>query len=491
MNPLPDPTGGPMLDVIVLGAGPAGAEAALTAAAQGLTVMLFDEQQQAGGQVWRAPVGGFPGKSDLDAAAGDDLRARLGASSIQLALGHRVWSVVRQAASETDSSCFRVDAVGPRGNLSAQARFLVVATGAHERVVPFPGWTLPGVMGLAAATILLKSHGVRPGQRVVLAGCGPLLVAVAAGLVSAGVEVCALADLARRKEWLVRVPAVLARPRLAARGATWALKALRSGARVLSGHSVLRAEGRGSLERVVLGPVDSEGRMRSGPVHTFEADALIVGHGLTTACEVTRILRATHRFSRLYGGWIPEVDPEFQTSVPGLFAIGDGAGVRGQQLASLAGQRVGLALAARAGGPTAAALQGAMAAVDRQQARARPFSDAMSGLMAQRTGQVASIAADTVVCRCEDVTRAEIDAATDQCAGSIDQLKHLTRCGMGPCQGRYCGDTIQELMAIRLAQPREAIGQWTGRPPLRPVSLAEVMGQFTYDDIPIPKPAPL
>jgi NAD(P)H-nitrite reductase large subunit len=115
----------------------------------------------------------------------------------------------------------------------------------------------------------------------------------------------------------------------------------------------------------------------------------------------------------------------------------------------------------------------------------------MSSLMAQRVGQVASIAPETVVCRCEDLTRAEVDAAVDQCAGSIDQLKHLTRCGMGPCQGRYCGDTVQELMAIRLAKPREGIGQWTGRPPLRPVSLAEVTGRFTYDDIPIPKPAPL
>lgn len=111
--------------------------------------------------------------------------------------------------------------------------------------------------------------------------------------------------------------------------------------------------------------------------------------------------------------------------------------------------------------------------------------------MAQRSAQVAGITPETVVCRCEDVTRAEVDAAIDQSAGSIDQLKHFTRCGMGPCQGRYCGDTVQELMAIRLREPREAVGQWTGRPPLRPVSLGELVGDFSYDDIPIPKPAPL
>jgi len=480
-------------DVIVIGAGPAGAEAAITAAEGGLRVLVLDEQGAAGGQVWRAPVGGFPGKGDAEAAAGAALRERLSASSARALFAHRVWSVVRETPVDGGGAPgFRVDAVGPEGNLSLRAPHLVVATGAHERVVPFPGWTLPGVIGLAAATILLKSHGLAPGRRVVMAGCGPLLVAVAAGLVGAGVEVLAVADLARRRDWLARLPAVLGRPALAVRGAAWSVRATLSGARLLPAHGVRRAEGRDGVERVVLGPVDASGAARAGAETVFEADALVVGHGLTTACEVTRMLRADHRFSRLQGGWMPQVDEHFETTIPGLFAIGDGAGVRGQQIASLAGRRVGLALGARA--VSVRAPRSATAdfqAVDRQLARARPFSDAMAGLMAQRAGQVAAIGADTVVCRCEDVTRAEIDAAIDQSAGSIDQLKHLTRCGMGPCQGRYCGDTVQELMAVRLRQPREAVGQWTGRPPLRPVSLGELVGSFSYDDIPIPKPAPL
>jgi len=492
MNRVPGSSDVSSVDVIVIGAGPAGAEAAIGAAEGGLAVTLLDEQGASGGQVWRAPVGGYPGKRDPEAAAGAALRARLQASAVRAAFGHRVWSVVRDDSPDGLTPGFRVDAVGPHGNLSLRAPALVLATGAHERVVPFPGWTLPGVVGLAAATVLLKSHGLAPGRRVVVAGCGPLLLAVAAGLVKAGVEVPAVADLSRRFDWLARMPAVLGRPALAARGAGWCARAALSGARMLSGHGVRRAEGPEGVERVVLGPVDAQGRALSGPEIAFEADALVVGHGLTTACEVTRMLRATHRFSRLYGGWIPEVDEHFETTVPGLFAIGDGAGIRGQQIASLAGRRVGLELWARAGHADVGGRRGSdFESVDRQLARARPFSDAMSGLMAQRAGQVADIAPDTVVCRCEDVTRAEIDTAIDQSAGSIDQLKHFTRCGMGPCQGRYCGDTVQELMALRLQEPREAVGQWTGRPPLRPVSLGELVGEFNYDDIPIPKPAPL
>jgi len=387
-----------------------------------------------------------------------------------------------------------VDAVGPTGSRAFTAPDLVVATGAHERVVPFPGWTLPGVVGLAAATVLLKSHGVAPGRRVVVAGCGPLLAAVSAGFARSGLELCAVADLAHRSAWLRRLPVLLGQPVLAARGGWWVAQTLRAGARLLSGHGVRRAEGKERVERVVLGPVAADGTPVAGPELSFEVDALVVGHGLTTACEIPRMLRAEHRFDRLRGGWVPQVDERFQTSIPGLYAVGDGSGVRGQKIASLAGRKAGLSVAAGRTGEglgKSRSLSTALEAIDRQLTKARSFSDVMAQMMAQRPAQVAAITPDTVVCRCEDVTRGEVDAALSQCAGSLDQLKHFTRCGMGPCQGRYCGDTVQELASIRLARPREQLAPWTGRPPLRPVRLAELIGDFRYDDIPIPKPAPL
>ena len=115
----------------------------------------------------------------------------------------------------------------------------------------------------------------------------------------------------------------------------------------------------------------------------------------------------------------------------------------------------------------------------------------MATMMALRPRHVACIPADTVVCRCEDVTRAEIEAAADAGATEVNQLKHFTRCGMGPCQGRMCGDVAAELLAGKTGATREAVGQWTARPPLRPVPMADLMGRFDYADIPIPRPAPL
>ncbi|MFM2422482.1 MAG: hypothetical protein RL291_1012 [Pseudomonadota bacterium] len=476
-------------DIIVIGAGPAGAETAITASGHGHKVVVIDEQPAAGGQVWRAPVAGWNGGDDTEARMGASLRNRLARSRVDCRFGHRVWSVTRDDGRPI--SAFRVDSLGPDGNAALIAPTLVVATGAHERVVPFSGWTLPGVIGLAAATVLLKSHGVAPGQRVVVAGCGPLLAAVTAGLLKAGVTVVAVADLAPRKEWLRHAPAIASQPQLAWRGLGWAAKAALSRVRLLSAHGIRRAEGNELVQRVVLGPVDADGKPAPGLEQTFDVDALIVGHGLTTACEIARLLRAEHRYDRLRGGWVPVVTNGFETSIPGLYAIGDGAGVRGAAAAVLAGRRVGVDLGSAIGALQGEDLAAATGQIDRDLSKLARFSDAMASLMAQRSAQVGAIAPDTIVCRCEDVTRAEIDAAIDAGADEINQLKHFTRCGMGPCQGRYCGDNVQELMAQKLGVERAAIGQWTGRPPLRPVPLGALLGEFSYDDIPIPEPAPL
>ncbi|WP_248313256.1 NAD(P)/FAD-dependent oxidoreductase [Bosea sp. F3-2] len=469
-------------DLIVLGAGPAGANAAMAARRAGLKVILLDEQDSAGGQVWRQPLPGLEGLPvSPEIRSGDALRTQLSAADVDLRFGRRIWSVGRR---------FRVDALGPQGNETVEAPSLIAATGAHERVVPFPGWTLPGIIGLAAATVLIKSQGVTPGRKVVVAGCGPLLVAVAAGILKLGGDVAGIVDLAGRRDWLAALPSLATQPRLLGRGAGWGLKIGAARIPVHFGHAVKAAQGQHALERVVIAPVDRDGAYAAGPELAIEADALCVGHGLVPGAEVTKLLRAEHRFDRLRGGFVPVLDAYGRTSIAGLYACGDGAGLRGAIVAEQAGRLTGFTAAHDAGvvpndrfaqvaGPILAAIS-----------RARPFSDAMAGIMALRPAQVAAIAPETVVCRCEDVTRGEIDAAHRAGAQDVNQLKHFTRCGMGPCQGRMCGDIAAELLASKVGS-REQVGYWTGRPPLRPVPFDALMGAFDYSDIPIPEPAPL
>ncbi|MDE1568864.1 NAD(P)/FAD-dependent oxidoreductase [Aquabacter sediminis] len=468
-------------DLIVLGAGPAGGNAALSAAEAGLKVVLFDQQSDAGGQVWRAPLPGVSAPASPEAENGGALRARLAASAVDCRFGRTVWSV---------GGRFRVDAVGPAGNETVEAPRLIAATGAHERVVPFPGWTLPGVIGLAAATVLLKSHRALPGRRVVVAGCGPLLAVVAAGILKEGGEVAAIADLAGPQEWLRALPALATQPRLLARGAGWALKIGSARVPVLFRHGVRAAEGVEALARVRLAPLDHAGAFTSGTEQVLDVDGLCIGHGLVPGAEVTRLFRVEQGFDRRRGGFVPQLDEDGRTGLHGLYACGDGAGLRGALVAEAAGRLAGLAAAHDAGALSASAFATAAAGPRVALAKARAFSDAMADMMALRPAQVSAIPPDTVVCRCEDVTRAQIEAAHADGARDMNQLKHFTRCGMGPCQGRFCGDVAAELLAAKVGS-REAVGSFTARPPLRPVALADLMGAFDYSDIPIPAPAPL
>ena len=476
-------------DVAVIGAGPAGIGAALTAVDLGLTVTLMDEAEAPGGQVYRALPKALrpePRQGDEpDLRSGDSLRARLAASDADVRLGRRVWSVLK------DGTQFRIDALSPAGPETCRARAIISATGATERTQPFPGWTLPGVTGLAAATILLKSQRVLPGRRTVVAGAGPLLLLVAATILKAGGTVLAVVDLAARREWLSNLPALAGRPDLLGRGLRWHWALRRAAVPVLHRHAVLRAEGHDTLERVTVGPVDADGRpVLHGPTVTYEADALTVGHGLTPAIEISRLLGAEHHFDRDKGGWIAKADEDGRASLPGLYIAGDGAGIRGAAAAELQG-----ALAALAVGRDLGILSGADHAqrarpLRRGHRRAARFGGAMARLMAARPAGIESIPADTVVCRCEDVTRAEIDTAIGEGANDINQLKHFTRCGMGPCQGRMCGEAVAEILALRRGG-RPAVGLWTARTPIRPMPLDLVLGDFDYGDIPIPPPAPL
>lgn len=473
-------------DLIIIGAGPAGANAAINASDYGLDVHLLDEAPHAGGQVWRAPLEGLPESKTPEAHEGGRLRQRLTASDVTVHAGQRVWSVL----SNTDNG-FQVDSLGPDGPKVLTAPRLVAATGAYERIVPFTGWTLPGVMGLAGATVLLKSHGVVPGARPVVAGAGPLLLAVAAGILDAGVKPLAVIDLDSRADWFARLPALATRPGNLMRGARWAARLKAAGVPILHRHAVRVAQGENQVERVTVCAVDASGAFIEGEGKQFDADALLVGHGLTPGADIPLLLGARIQHDPLRGGYVPQVDTFGRTSMVGLFAIGDGAGIHGVDMAVTAGQLCGLAAAHDAGHLAENAFDKRAAPLLQIQKRQTRFCDAIAGSLALRSGQVASVPATATVCRCEDVTRADIEVAVDAGASDVNQLKHFTRTGMGPCQGRMCGEVAASLLALRLGVERPDVGHFTARPPLRPVAIGELTGSFSYDDIPIPKPAPL
>jgi len=473
------------VDLLVVGAGPAGIGAATAAAAQGLDVAIIDLAQSGGGQVYRAPPSGYRLPADSAAAedldAGNRLRDELEASAVQRALGHTLWSI---------APGFHAHTVGPKGLADWRATAVIAATGTHERVIPFPGWTLPGVIGLAAATVLIKSQHALPGARTIVAGCGPLLSVVAAAILKGGGEVAAVVDLAGPGDWFANMGVMASRPRLLARGLGW-MRAIRAASvPYLFRHAVVEVRGEGVVEEVLVAPVDAERRLRpGGDRRAFKADSLTVGHGLVPAIEVTRLLGADHVFRPDAGGWIPEQEAPLRTSVDKLYVAGDCAGIAGAESAVARGRLAGLMAALDLGAIDGDGFSSLAAPHRASLRRTERFGKAMARMMALRPGQLDTVTPETMVCRCEDIPRSTIDDAVADGAGHVNQLKSWTRCGMGPCQGRMCGETAATLVAANTGG-REYAGLWTARVPIRPVPMESLLGEYTYDDIPTPPPAP-
>lgn len=444
-------------DVIVIGGGPSGVAAAETVAAAGLDCLLIDEGAGAGGRVH------WPARHDPSRES-QALAARLAASGADCLFGERVWTV---------EPGFRVETSGPAGMASHAATAVIVAVGAIERAMPVPGWTLRGVTGLAAATVLLKAQRVLPGQRVVVAGTGPLLPLVAAAILDLGGEVAAMVDARYRREWLV--PELALRSDLAFRGARWLARLARRRVPIRYGHAVRAILGRERVEAVEIAPLDG------GSAECIAADAVCIGFGLTPSAEISRLLGAAHRY--IAGeGWIVDTDAAQRTSVPGLYACGDGARVLGADAAPATGRIAAQAAVHDLGhGPPPRS-------PSKAEARAMRFGAAMTRLSYPPAALIDMIGTDTLVCRCEAVSRAAIEACT---ATSLAGLKSATRCGMGPCGGRLCSEAAAMLLAARNGIGREVLQPPSVRPPLRPIDLGVLTDEFDYADLPIPEPAPL
>lgn len=283
-------------------------------------------------------------------------------------------------------------------------------------------------------------------------------------------------------DWTARLPAMLSRPDLIWQGSQWWSRLVRAGTPVFRRHVVSEIEGDDSVRAVQLARVDDDWSVSSGTSRAIAADAVCIGYGLCPSTEMTLLLNVPHRFAPELGGWVPEVDDDYRTEKEGLYVVGDAAGVQGAAAAPLSGEIAALSAAHALERIDHDQFVDARTPLLKNLRRASRFGRAMSGLTRVRAGLVADILPDTIVCRCEDVTRRQIDDAVAAGCRDINQVKAVTRCGMGPCQGRMCGDAATSIMALSVGS-HEQVGQLTARPPFRPVATKALTGTFDYDDI--------
>lgn len=447
-------------DVLIIGSGPAGMAAAVTARKHGLTVLVIDEQPAVGGQIWR----GVEGARDHDRilgssyTAGRDAAAQFRSSGAAYEPATQLWQIEAGfRAYVTQKGMARV----------IEAKSLILATGAQERPTPFPGWTLPGVLTVGAAQILLKSAGQIPEGPVWVAGCGPLPLLYMTQLLRAGGQIAGFLDTTPPGQWRSAVrylPRALWALGDLVKGLLWSVS-LRRRIKIVRHVSDIEARGKDRLGTITY-------RTARGAV-TVSASTLLIHEGVVPNIHIPLSLGCTMAWNDSQDCFVPVLDKWCETSYAGVFVAGDGAGIGGAKVAQLRGELAALGIVAKSGRADSQSIDKQASAVRKRLARElaiRPFLDAM---YKPRTS-IFQPADHTLICRCEEVTAKQVcDLATVGQPGP-NQLKSYTRAGMGPCQGRQCGYTVTRLLAgVQNRVPAE-VGYYHVRPPLKPVTLGEL-----------------
>ncbi len=455
-------------DLLIVGAGAAGLTAARVAAEAGLEVMIVDERSRLGGQYYKQPVNGRQGSDDSQFREGRRLIEMVERLSIEILRDAVVWGA------------FSPEELGVvAGGVSAVLRpkRILLATGAYERGVPMPGWTLPGVMSTGAVQTLLRAYQVTPGQRVIVGGNGPLNLQVAAELIRTGVEVVALAEAATRPgvgtlgaAWR----ALQAAPNLVAKGFRDLALLRRRGVAIHYGHVVARIDGGDRVEAVTLMRLDVNGLPVAGSDIHARADVVCMGFGFLPQNELARGLGCAHTYDPRFDQLTVERDVHCRTSMPSVFVAGDAGGLGGARIAAAQGAIAAYAVARDLGGDLTASQEQAAANWQQQVARQQRFQSALWEIYRAPVLSSELAGPDTHVCRCESVSKAALATAISDGATTIGQLKRDTRAGMGPCQGRYCGPVMARMIADHTGRPIDEDSYFAPRSPARPIAISAI-----------------
>ncbi|WP_136805799.1 NAD(P)/FAD-dependent oxidoreductase [Desulfosediminicola flagellatus] len=447
-------------DLLVVGAGPAGLAAACAARSCGLEVTVVDEQAAPGGQLFRnieTPLG----QSMLEPKEreqGMNLAADFRKSGVKYYPGTTVWGLEPRKVS-----C----------NINGKPVILkpsttVIAPGAMERPVPFPGWTLPGVLGAGAGDIILRSGGTlteNPDDPVVLAGNGPLLLLLACHLIHSGVKVAAWLDTgywSRRLMAAPLMPASLLDSPYLGKGLGMALQIVKGKIPIVSGVKNIRAVGKDRLEKVVYEVLGKQKELYTGTLMRHE--------GVIPRTHILNSMKVEHAWDSVQRYWYPVVSECGATSIDGIYLAGDAGYVHGGDASILKGRLSGIDAARSLGviSDSEARFRSAEPlAVLRRMRIARGF---LRYVFAPNPG-IFDVSDDTMVCRCECVTAGDIRRAVREGHTDVNEVKLYTRCGMGQCQGRMCGPALAEITAAEVSRSPKKVGTLKIQQPFRPVAL--------------------
>jgi len=447
----------------IVGAGPAGVRAAQTLVAHGLRPVVIDEASRAGGQIYRRPPASLSQRTARTLYGFESKRADAVHSAfdaLQGRIDHHPDSLVWNAQDH------KLDVMHNPTCSTRRVPYshLIVATGATDRVLPVPGWTLPGVYTLGGAQVALKFQGCAIGRRVVFMGTGPLLYLVAYQYAKAGVEVAAVLDTARLADQIAATPAMLTQPAVFAKGVYYVGWLRAHGVALHSGVRPLRVLGDEAQGRVT-GVAWQDGNEE----RTLACDAIGFGYALRSETQLADLLGCRFDYAPMHRAHLPVRDAAGRSSVEGVYLAGDGAGIMGADAAEWAGERSALALLADSG----VAVDTARAAeLERKLGKLAGFRQGLERAFPVPQDWAAHASDDLVICRCENITAGTLrQTVATNGADEMNRLKALSRVGMGRCQGRMCGVAAAEILAHATGQPLQQVGRLRGQAPIKPIPI--------------------
>ena len=466
-------------DLVIIGGGPAGIAAASTAAKHGLEVAIIDERPTLGGQIYKRVGPGFKVKSakevGKDYYLGEVLIAELDGSSVTFFLETLVVTiensevVIAKSGQNTEKIAFKK---------------LLVAPGAYDRPVAFPGWTLPGVITAGAAQSLVKTQRVLPGSRIFFAGSGPLALAFPAQLSAYGANIIGIVEAAPRPGILksIRIAlSVIGNFDLLRDAAKYQFHLISNRIPMKYRSIIVSANGKDRVESVTYAKVDKNWRVIPGSEKTVEADALCIGYGFFPSVELFRLLGCELGYEESRGGAVVKLDNWGATSVANIFGAGDGTGISGSYVAIARGRLAALKIAAELGKISEKSLSSLAANYQKTFARRIKFQSAINNAYEIKPGIYELADQETIICRCESV---KLESILPSLESTIDPsvVKAYTRCGMGLCQGRNCQRQISALIAKKHGIAISEITQATPRFPTKPVKLGQIADASIRDE---------
>ncbi|MBB2971513.1 FAD/NAD(P)-binding oxidoreductase [Mesorhizobium sp. RMAD-H1] len=442
---------------LIVGAGPAGVRAAQALVAAGLRPLVVDEARACGGQIYRQRLvdDGRSTQSLYGSEAPKAERLHRDFAALEKRMDYwpqaLVWNLSQDKA--------HVAVAGRSREVTYDG--LILATGASDRVLPIPGWTLPGVFTLGGAQIALKSQGCAIGSRVVFAGSGPLLYLVAWQYLKAGIDVAAVLDATPLMAKRHLLHGLALEPAIILRGMRFAAELRLRGVAIHYAIEDLAIEG----ETRVTGVRWRQGR------HERSLACNAVGYGLALRSEtqLADLVGCKFTFNARDRAFLPERDISGRSSVAGVYLAGDGAGIAGADAAELAGERAALALLEDRG---LAGASGRAAEIERKLLHISRFRDVLEAAFPFPSHWAPRIADDTLVCRCEELKAGTLrQSARDFALNEVNRLKAVSRIGMGRCQGRFCGASAAEILAAETGRGIDAVGRLRAQAPVKPLPL--------------------